>query len=238
MVSTWIQHSFRRARKLLPSPAARFVRGIVTATFTPYIFSIKSGHFRSSLSRKSVSKRGSPIPWYTYPCIDALSNSSFANKTILEFGAGQSTLWWSSVASKVVAFEADPNWMRYIAGQIGKNTAVYFIDVDEKEAQRSRVLEIVGDERFDVIVIDGLNRFALIEPSIMLLREHGAIICDNSEGYGFFEGFRNAGFSRVDFYGHAPGVVLPHATSIYFKNSCFIFDNSSPTADIGAKYVS
>jgi hypothetical protein len=237
MVITWIQRSFRPVRKLLPTPASSFLRCFVTATLTPYFFSVKSGHFRSSLSRKSVSKKGLPLPWYTYPCIDMLSYTRFTGKKILEFGAGHSTLWWGKVASRVVAFEADSAWLKYINERISENTTVHYLDVD-KEAQAARVLEIVGDERFDVIVIDGLNRFALIEPSVRLLNENGAIICDNSEGYGFFEGFRDRGFCRVDYYGHAPGVILPHATSIFFKSTCFIFENSAPIGNVGEDYVS
>jgi hypothetical protein len=29
----------------------------------------------------------------------------------------------------------------------------------------------------------------------------------------------------VDFYGHAPGVILPHCTSVFFKGSAFVFGN-------------
>jgi hypothetical protein len=43
----------------------------------------------------------------------------------------------------------------------------------------------------------------------------------------FYSGFRDSGLSRVDFYGNAPGVVLPHCTSIYFR-ATFVFDPSVP----------
>ena len=32
-------------------------------------------------------------------------------------------------------------------------------------------------------------------------------------------------YNRVDFYGHAPGVLLTHTTSIFFKSETFIFNN-------------
>jgi hypothetical protein len=29
----------------------------------------------------------------------------------------------------------------------------------------------------------------------------------------------------VDFYGHAPGVILPHCTAVFFKGRAFVFGN-------------
>ena len=54
------------------------------------------------------------------------------------------------------------------------------------------------------------------------------IICDNAEGYGFYEGFKSRGMDRVDFYGYCPGVILEHSTSIYFMRSSFVFDPTIP----------
>ncbi|MFT6408402.1 MAG: hypothetical protein ACJAQ6_001820 [Arenicella sp.] len=50
----------------------------------------------------AVARDVSAIPWYTYPSIDFLKFRDFSNKTVLEFGGGQSTLWRASKASSVV----------------------------------------------------------------------------------------------------------------------------------------
>jgi hypothetical protein len=82
---------------------------------------------------------------------------------------------------------------------------------------------------FDIIVIDGLDRLECAARAVPILAEGGAIILDNSEGYWGPEGtypildlFRAAKFCRVDFYGYAPGVILPHCTSLFFRDSCFL----------------
>ncbi|MGC1360796.1 MAG: hypothetical protein WA826_06450, partial [Silvibacterium sp.] len=62
------------------------------------------------MKRAAVSKNGEPIPWYTYPIIDFLSDRDFKNKNILEFGGGQSTLWWAKRARRVVTFEGKREW--------------------------------------------------------------------------------------------------------------------------------
>ncbi|MEX0998939.1 MAG: hypothetical protein WD000_03135, partial [Thermodesulfobacteriota bacterium] len=81
---------------------------------------------------------------------------------------------------------------------------------------------------YDVIIIDGLFRYEMIEIALTLMKDDGMIICDNAEGYGFYEGFKKSGLNRVDFFGNAPGVVLPHATSIFFKSSSFTFSSTHP----------
>jgi hypothetical protein len=68
----------------------------------------------------------------------------------------------------------------------------------------------------------------MIDIAVSYLKEDGVIICDNAEGYGFYEGFKERAFSRVDFFGNAPGVVLPHSTSIYFSPTSFIFRATFP----------
>jgi hypothetical protein len=53
--------------------------------------SVCSGHFRSSVNGKALSQAGVPLPWYTYPAIDFLTQRDFRGRSVLEFGGGQST---------------------------------------------------------------------------------------------------------------------------------------------------
>ena len=57
-------------------------------------------------------------------------------------------------------------------------------------------------ERFDSIARE------LVALAFAHLANGGAIILDNSEGYGFFDTLQEKGWQRVDFYGFAPGVSL------------------------------
>src|SRR5262245_56791293 len=78
------------------------VRRTQTALRAPIRFSKNTGHFLSSLKARAVDKDGNPLPWYTYPAIDFLRRKCFAERTVLEFGSGQSTLWWAARARSVV----------------------------------------------------------------------------------------------------------------------------------------
>ncbi|MGB0123347.1 MAG: hypothetical protein WA419_00020 [Silvibacterium sp.] len=231
MTRSFLQGIFAPVRKLLPKWLSDPIRNVGTAVLTPAIYSYRTGHFRSSLKRAAVSKNGEPIPWYTYPIIDFLSDRDFKNKNILEFGGGQSTLWWAKRARRVVTFEGKREWHDRIRAGMPANVELHHVSMEDSKACACEVAEILSMKaysQYDVIVIDGLPRREMIEISCRVRAADGVIICDNAEGYEFYERFKDRGLSRVDFYGNAPGVVLPHCTSIYFGSSSFVFDPGIP----------
>ena len=88
------------------------------------------------------------------------------------------------------------------------------------------VLEANPDDKYDVIIIDGLFRKQMVPIALDYLSDEGMIIVDNAEGYELFESFLDSGFSKVEFYGYAPGVYLQSCTAVYFKSqSKYIVDN-------------
>lgn len=227
----WIQSAFAPLRRNLPRPVSDAVRSTVTAGFTPFFHYYKWGHFRSSFARRAVDQMGKPLPWYTYPCIEFLRRQDFHGKTVLEFGAGQSTLWWASRGATVVSLEGDKQWYDELCRDKPANVSLHFTSFPDEATCVANVRRILDDYRatkFDFAVIDGLCRFQMIEIAISVLASNGAIICDDSMGYRFFDGFKGSGLRRVDFYGPQPGVVEPSCTSIFFRQDCPIFDNTNP----------
>jgi hypothetical protein len=93
-------------------------------------------------------------------------------------------------------------------------------------AEVEAVLQRRPDFRHDVVVIDGLWRFELIDIAVRALADEGMIICDDADGYGFHRGFMGRDLNRVDFYGQVPGGAFPHVTSIYFPSTSFGFSPS------------
>lgn len=232
MTQTAIQKVFAPIKRLLPSWAYNPIRSVGTAIIGPMLAAYRTGYFRSAFKMAAVSQSGQPLPWYTYPSIDFLKYRNYEDKIILEFGGGQSTLWWASKARQVVTLEGDREWYEKIKGQMPSNVDLCYVSMESKEINVSEVthtLKTKQHSKYDVIVIDGLYRYEMIEIALSHLAGDGIVICDNAEGYGFYEGFRESGLWRVDFFGNAPGVVLPHATSIYFRpSSCFIFNSKYP----------
>lgn len=182
----------------------------------------------------AISKSGEPIPWYTYPSIDFLKSRLYEDRMILEFGGGQSSLWWAKRAKGVVTLEGDREWHDKIRQNMPDNVELHYVSMENSSVNVSQVNGVLKSKaysQYDVIIIDGLYREEMIQIAIGLMTDDGMIICDNAESYGFYEGFKETGLSRVDFVGNAPGIVLPHCTSIYFKPSTFAFGCKFPIPD-------
>jgi len=229
---TTIQRVFAPVKRLTPRWFWSPLRRVATAFFAPALFSWREGHFRSSVRAASVDRHGEPLPWYTYPSIDFLRVRDFSRRRVLEFGAGQSTLWWAPRVASLVSIEEDRSWAEKLRPRLPAHAEVHLASMVSAEAclaDVGRILE--GRGLFDVIVIDGLYRRELVPVAVRALAEAGMIICDNSEGYGFREEFLRHAMSRVDFYGMVPGVILDHCTSIYFRSDAFAFEASQPIVD-------
>lgn len=76
------------AKSILPHSAKRFIIPYYKQWKIFMTLSNQYGQFQSIKKWSCVDKDGNPIPWYTYPAIEYLSNLDFCNKTILEWGGG------------------------------------------------------------------------------------------------------------------------------------------------------
>jgi len=222
---------FAQIKRALPKPISDEIRSVATALATPVIFSWRSGHFRSSFRRAAVDVSGHPTPWYTYPAIEFLRNRSFQGRRILEFGGGHSTLWWASRAQEVVTFDDNGEWLAELRQRVPDNVRLELVSSSGPEACVSDVeaaLERLGARTFDLVVVDGLWRGQLAPTALRVVAPDGAIMVDNSDGYETQERYRGSGLNRVDFYGYAPGVVMPHCSSLFFAHGSFLLSCAQP----------
>jgi hypothetical protein len=171
-----------------------------------------------------VDQTGEALPWYTYPAIDFLRYKAMDGKSVLEFGSGQSTLWWAGKVTSVVSFEDNDAWHQSLLKIVPANVRLVLSDTLASEVETE-----LNGAKFDVIVVDGLDRLVCAKKAVSFLNDEGAVILDNSEGYWGINGeypilefFRLQRFARIDFYGYAPGVILPSCTSLFFKDKCFL----------------
>ncbi|MBI3869138.1 MAG: class I SAM-dependent methyltransferase [Verrucomicrobia bacterium] len=214
-----------KLRAVMPAPLWELFRKLANALLGPLHFSLETGHLRSCLYSRAMDRYGSPLPWFTYPAIQFLCAKNFAHRSILEWGAGQSTRFWASRAESVTAIEGDEKWFKALKNDLPSNVKLHLVKLDLSDVPPG-----VIEKKFDIVVCDGLDRFLCAQKSINLLKEGGAIIIDNSDGnqgtrpgFGFIELYRDAGFSRIDFYGYPPGNTVQQCTSVFFKADCFLF---------------
>jgi hypothetical protein len=202
-----------------PARSAPDLDLVTTGLLTPVRFSLTTGHWKSSIATSARAADGRPVPWYTYPAIDFLAQRDFQHCRVLEFGGGQSTLWWSARARSVFTIEEDAGWLAKLQSQIGSNVSLHHVPVPASTRSLQPVRELLQANpirAFDIIVVDGHLRQEATALAFEYLAPGGAIILDNAEGYGFFDEVSKRDCRRVDFFGFAPGVSLRHCTSIVF----------------------
>ena len=127
--------------------------------------------------------------------------------------------------------EEDKAWMESLAGLLPRSVDLHHVPVDlstRDVSGVSRVLAGYPKRSFDVVVIDGHLRREVLPLALEALAPGGALVLDNAEGFGFHEELLDRPYARVDFFGHAPGVILPHCTSIVWQGECFLFAARHP----------
>ncbi len=177
-----------------------------------------SGWFRSFREASPVNKNGDVLPWWTYSSIDFLNGRIGRDCRVLEFGAGNSTLWLSRRAREVVSVEDDSAWAVRLSRRLPGNVKLLFVrHVDD-------VYFSLGPQgRFDVVVVDGLgDRMACADLALRhYLNDRGVVVWDNTDGpdwpsiLGLME---SRGFREVSFHGMAPQVVSHSRTTVFYRD--------------------
>lgn len=177
----------------------------------------QTGWIRSNWLNKAAAADGSPLPWYTYPAIALLAARVNPAMQVFEYGCGQSTLWWSSVAAQVHSIEDDRAWYEQV-----RESAPANVDL-RLAASAEEYVRSVADRGvlFDVIVIDGSSRNQCAVACLDALKEDGVIVWDNTEepndfGPGLAH-LAEKGFKRVDFHGIGPLNMDPWATALLYR---------------------
>jgi len=216
--------------RIAPRGVAERLRGVAALVLGPLRFSLIDGHARSALARRAMTASGRPLPWYSYPAIGFLEQTEVAGRQVLECGGGQSTRWWLGRGAVVTTLESHAAWAQELRASLGTQARI--------ETVQDGLADLPADiaaAQFDVVVVDGLDRVRAAQLALRCVRADGAILVDNSEGnwgppgtYPIVELLQGAGFSRVDFHGYGPGTRLPHCTSLFFKDTCFLLRPSLP----------
>lgn len=177
------------------------------------ILSRRFGYARSVRREEPLDGEGREIPWFTYPAIEYLNQLDFSDRTVFEFGAGNSSLYWSRRAARVVSIEHNRAWFARLRPRLPANHELHLI---EDPAAYPQALARQPD-RFDVIVIDGIERRACCAAAVAQLRPGGLLILDNSDWHHRCAGvLREAGLLEVDFAGFGPINGYTWTTSLFF----------------------
>lgn len=193
------------------------------------------GYLRSLTENQCLDARGEPIPWYTYPAIEQLSKWDFSGLDILEYGSGNSTLWWSKHARSVTSIESSREWCDRVSHKMPANCSMILSPVSVEKDDPGGVSDYVNmvDQlgTYDVIIIDGINkpkaRFRCAIRALDHLNPGGLFIIDNSDWLPLScQEIRDQGFIEIDFSGLGPLNDHSETTSFFFKEDFRIKPNS------------
>ena len=199
---------------------------------THRILEFDYGHERSRKENRPVDANGKPLPWFTYPAIDFLSQFDFENKAIFEYGCGMSTLFWLQSKAIVYGVEDNPNWFSEVVKMSEGKAQIQLLEGDDY-VQAIRSLNL----KFDLIVIDGKNREACLYNSLDYLNGNGILILDNADRHPeLCKSVREKGFTEIDFHGFGPINDYTWTTSLFFKKLTLLPKSQQPIIPKGGGY--
>jgi hypothetical protein len=176
---------------------------------------------RSVRTRSSTDANGCPVPWYTYPAIEFLDQLDLSDRTVFEYGSGNSTRFWATRATSVVSIEDDETWCEELRPKLPKNCVLHY------EPDLRRFVDAIHQypQGFDVIVVDGpvrgRTRQKCAAAALKHLKLGGLIILDNSDWLPESAAvLRDADLLQVDMSGFVPITEHTQTTSFFFHREC------------------
>lgn len=180
---------------------------------------VEAGWFKSYRWGRPVDMDGHPLPWLPYPLIDFLAARLQPDMSVFEYGCGNSTLWLCSRVRDVVAVENNPTWASRIKAVMPPNGKM-MLECDAVQYAAT----INTFDKFDLIVVDGIQREACYQLAIRHLTERGVILADDSARDDFQQSWpllQAQGFREITFTGITPShFVRSQATLLYRDGNC------------------
>ena len=178
-------------------------------------------------SRKSFFLKD-PIPFIVYDAITELNRIISPNDKVLEFGSGNSTLWFLNKKCKITSIEHSEEWHTALNKHVKssnnfkdvlKNLTYHLSENDNTW----NLVTKMKDESFDLILVDGANEYnnrnQCIAKSLEKLKKGGWLILDNSDHpNNWFGGlYMDEKFERKRFTGLAAMGLYISQTSFWQK---------------------
>lgn len=122
------------------------------------------------------------LPWLTDEAIAFLEGYFEHNKhvTLLEFGTGSSTLWFSRHAEKVISVEHDQRWYNHVEQEL-KNRSIQNVEYHLLQKNYYTFCDTLPAASIDFVLVDGKDRLACVERAMRILKPGGILMLDNAE---------------------------------------------------------
>ncbi len=159
-------------------------------------------------------------PILTWPFLDFLDHLDLRAESLIELGAGYSTLWFSKRFAKVRSFETDPEWHASLTKVVGGNVELSLVATEQLE---SASFEYRG-EAWLLVDFAG-KRTAFLNQFLAKLAKPNrpsAVVLDNADWYrrGALL-LQQQGYLELPFYGFKSGQAWISCTSLFIDRARF-----------------
>ncbi len=217
----------------------RLAKGTIAGTRTLQILWRRHGFLRSAFAQRCIDADDRPLPWFTYPAIEYLEQLDLRDRTVFEYGSGQSTLFWAARAKRVVSVEHNPDWHAFVSArlrQLGGSSEIIL------EPDYDRYIRVIAqsNDQYDVICIDGLvdrrGRVKCAALAMSHLKPGGMMIVDNADYLpATTRILREADLIEIDMHGLGPCNPYAWTTSLFLRRDFNIPTRGTrqPSAPVG-----
>lgn len=198
-------------------------------------FFFRTGMLRSIWAEESVDREGNPLPWLSSPAIHYLDSLDLRGARVLEFGSGNSTLFWKKKCANgqikhYHGIEYDKTYHAKMSAKDGfyRDKVVmtdeprkYFHEVPYSLATNG-TKNIQLFTPFDLTIVDGPIglRERELDAAVHFTCSEGLIVVDDSNWIEakVKDVCAERSLARVDFAGFSPSVSYTKVTSLLFRN--------------------
>lgn len=162
-------------------------------------------------------------PWIVPAAIGWLRRRIRSDWSVLELGAGRSTVWFARRAGRVISFEDNEFWAEQTRGRLREvgleNVELRQLAVEGFAAE----VDTLPHGSFDLVVVDFLEapavtRIDVLKPAMKKVRPGGMMLLDDSDRPGYAEAFELlAGWRFRKFVGVKDGWPEACETGVFHR---------------------
>ena len=165
-----------------------------------------------SVEKMEPINKNEPQPLLTFSFMDWFQSHDFAEYQLIEFGSGNSTLYFSKFFNEVYSYENNIEWFLKLKDTLPKN--VHYELVNNWDTLPACFVK----EKSVLLVDVAGNRYKIVE-KLLDVNYSGLIILDNSDSFpNTVKLLLERGYKEIPFYGSKLTQPYDSCTSIFFKN--------------------
>ena len=171
----------------------------------------------SANGARSTLGGGDPLPWVSYPAIHLLNERLRPDHTVFEFGAGYSTLYFAARCAAVTTVEHDREWFDEVARVAPENVLLLHRNAGPEYWGAAAQ----GDVRYDLILVDGLERARCLVGAAQALSETGVVLLDDSHREAYrsaVEDYVEGGFRTLRLVGAKPNHLTESECLLMYRD--------------------